>query len=78
MMERFCFLNSEDISKINFGNINEINEEILLCSPDNNTVLITWEGDTPSFVSNFEYEYTILDHEQSTEYISNNNWDVFN
>ena len=67
-----------DISKINFDNINETNEEILLCSPVANTVLITWEGDTTSFVSNFEYEYTILDHEQSAEYISNNNWDVFN
>ncbi len=77
-MEKFCFLNYADMSKINFDDINEMNEEILLRSPDTNTVLITWKGDTPSFVSNFEYEYTILNHEQSTEYISNNNWDVFN
>lgn len=77
-MTKFCFFNYKDIPKINFDEINEMNEEILLRSPDSETFLISWNKTTPTFIENFEYDYVILEYKESLEYITNNNWKVFN
>ena len=77
-MTKFCFFNYKDIPKINFDEINEMNEEILLHSPDSETFLISWNKNTPTFIYNFDYDYLILEYEESLQFITNNNWKVFN
>jgi hypothetical protein len=77
-MTKFCFFNLKDILKIKFNQINEMNKEILLHSPDNNMFLISWNNTIPTFIDDFEYEYLILDYREALEYMDNNKWEVFN